>query len=110
MLSSLLSPLNNASQAYGENHFFSALNEDTSPLVVFRGPGVGLVTFQTGAGLEVRKELRLLRSHFRNIDIYDLGFITDENQKTAITELCNAAGILEITWACSKIKLAICNA
>lgn len=96
MLSSLLSPLNNASQAYGENHFFSALNEDTSPLVVFRGPGVGLVTFQTGAGLEVRKELRLLRSHFRNIDIYDLGFITDENQKTAITELCNAAGILPV--------------
>ena len=96
MLSSLLTPLSNADQEYGENYFFSMVNEDKNPILGFKGPGVGLITFKTETGMELRRMIRSLHSHFRNIDIYDLGYIADEHQQDKITELCNAAGVLPV--------------
>jgi len=98
MFSSLLSPIHLGEKDMPKNSFFNVIHHDRSTFGGFRGPGIAFVGSTSSLSEKVRAVLQKLPSHFNNIQVYDLGVMSDmtiENIET-VSDQCLSHGIIPV--------------
>ncbi len=93
-----MTPVNTSNKSFNENHFFSIVFENDKPFGGFLGSGIALISLASVICDPVRIGLRSLDSHFKNIQIYDLGYLKVINQETIhkIISLCISFGVVPV--------------
>jgi hypothetical protein len=97
-LTDFLLPVNNDNETMHPNRLFDGIFEAEAPFDGFKSPGVALVSGHTALCDRVRNCLRKLPSHFKNIKMYDLGYLktTDAVHIENIMSLCAEKGVVPV--------------
>ncbi len=98
MLSPLLVPVDTSHNTDENNNFFNLVFESGKPFQGFSGQGLALISLGSDICDPVRKALRTLNTHFKNIQLYDLGYLKDANEENIneIMSICNLAGVVPV--------------
>ena len=98
MFSSLLSPVDSLDYLPENNHFFNQIFEIDNPFEGFSGPGVALISLGSIICNPVRDALRNFYSHFKNIQLYDLGYLREINDENIdkIISLCYKHNVVPV--------------